>query len=575
MATFEELGVGKKICDAAAEMGWTEPTPVQVAAIPVGLSGRDMVVLAQTGTGKTGAYAMPMLCRTKRLSQSPTALVLAPTRELAVQIEAEAFKLAKYTRHTSIAIYGGARMEPQIRGLERGVDIVVGTPGRVKDMIERGHLDLSFVTELVLDEADRMLDMGFADELEFILGKTKARRTSLFSATMSGPVRAVADKYMTNPEDISIPSGQVGSGSTRQYCVPVSRPGKLERLERILGNGVPKAIVFCQTKRMVDDLAGSLPRGLRAEGIHGDMPQNKRDRVIKRFREGKANVLVATDVAARGLDVDMVDLVVNYDSPLDPETYVHRIGRTGRAGREGAAVSFMTKSEDRLLRAYEAAAGSRIERSRAEDLPSFGSGRPPAGDQEEEREAPARPVRERRRREDAAPRARERRDSGEARAARVPEAGAPGRAPVAEAPSQDAPIPRPRRQRPVPAEPAQGGLAAEKRPSPNGRRMLQINLGRGDGMGRAQITKLVADASGVDASEIGRIGLGDSASYFEVPERAADSIISAVGGREAGSKKIQIQTAPKKKSYAEAKRAASKADGGASGEGAPEKAGDA
>ena len=374
MTDFKVLGLDDKLLKGISEMGWTEPTPIQVETVPAGLSGKDILAQAQTGTGKTGSYALIVLSRTRSGSAKPSTLVLAPTRELAVQVREEMYKLSKYTGHRCIPVYGGASIGEQARGLRDGTDIVVGTPGRLKDMISRGHLDLSEIKEVVLDEADRMLDMGFADELDFIMDSVPAERhTLLFSATMAESIRHIALKRMRTPVEISVSRDEPVSDLVTQYWVPLPRGVKMERLETILDNGCPKSVVFCQTKRMVDMLAERLSGRFKVETLHGDIPQNKRERTMRSFRGDRFQVLIATDVAARGLDINSIDLVVNYDIPADPESYVHRIGRTGRAGKEGTAVSFVTKPEEYLIRRYERETGKRIMKIMAEDIPSAGT----------------------------------------------------------------------------------------------------------------------------------------------------------------------------------------------------------
>ena len=363
-----------KLLKGISDMGWTEPTPIQTETVPAGLAGKDILARAQTGTGKTGSYALIVLSRIRSGSDKPTSLVLTPTRELAVQVREEIYKLSRYTGHRCIPVYGGASISEQARGLRAGVDIVVGTPGRLKDMISRGHLDLSEIKEVVLDEADRMLDMGFADELDFIMDAVPAERhTLLFSATMADGIRHIALRRMVSPVEISVSGDEPVLDLVTQYWVPLQRGVKMERLETILENGCPKTVVFCQTKKMVDMLADRLSGRFRVGTLHGDINQNQREKTVRGFRNDRFQVLIATDVAARGLDINSIDLVVNYDIPADPESYVHRIGRTGRAGKEGTAVSFVTKPEEYLIRRYEREAGKRIMKVMAEDIPSAGT----------------------------------------------------------------------------------------------------------------------------------------------------------------------------------------------------------
>ncbi|QLH75631.1 MAG: DEAD/DEAH box helicase [Methanomassiliicoccales archaeon] len=334
------------------EMGWTEPTPVQAQAIPAGLEGRDMFAQAQTGTGKTGAYGTIILMRTEPGYKEPDALVVVPTRELANQVADELNHLGKYTGHESMPIYGGVGIEPQIKHLRRGTDTVVVTPGRAKDLLERNELDLSKVSVVVLDEADRMLDMGFIRDINFIMSKLpKKRQTLLFSATMSPDIKQLAMRQMVNPLEVLVSKDEPVLDLTTQYFLMATRETKRDALYAVLNKFHEKTIIFCHTKRRVDQLKRKIVAdGYDAAAIHGDVAQNKREKVMSAFREGSVDMLVATDVAARGLDIDDVELVVNYDAPMDPDTYVHRIGRTGRAGKEGVAVSIFLPEERGLLR---------------------------------------------------------------------------------------------------------------------------------------------------------------------------------------------------------------------------------
>jgi len=345
------------------DMGWEEPTPVQIAAIPVGLKGGDMFAQAQTGTGKTGTYGTIILERIKPGMRSASALVLVPTRELANQVYEELTKLSRFTGHSCVPIYGGVGVGPQVEKLRRGTDIVVATPGRAKDLLSRNDLDLSKISVVVLDEADRMLDMGFARDLNHILSKVPRKRQSLlFSATMSPEIKQLAMRQMTNPQEILVSKDEPVLDLTKQYYIVVERDVKHDALCTILDKDSPKAIVFCHTKHKADRLAKKLVRyGYLAGALHGDVPQNKRERVIKSFKDGSIKVLVATDVAARGLDIEGVDCVINFDAPSDPNTYVHRIGRTGRAGMEGTAVSIFLPEERNWIREIEHRTGKPID----------------------------------------------------------------------------------------------------------------------------------------------------------------------------------------------------------------------
>ena len=359
ISNFTDIGVPENVAKAMEDMGWEEPTPIQKESIPMGLEGTDLFGQAQTGTGKTGAYGSIVLGRIPSGSKIPTAIVLVPTRELALQVAGELEKLSKYTGHKIVPVYGGsgkkADIDVQIKELNNGADIIAGTPGRVKDMMNRGALNLTDIKELVLDEADRMLDMGFIEDIEYIMSSMpKDKQILLFSATMPEGVKALAYYYMQKPKEITVSQDELVLDLTKQYYISVGRRNKTWALCRILDIDKPKAIIFCQTKKMVDILEERL-RDLKykVEAIHGDLPQSKRERVIQDVRDDKIDVLIATDVAARGLDIDDITYVINYDMPEDVDTYVHRIGRTGRAGKEGTAVSFVTSEEQHLVREFE------------------------------------------------------------------------------------------------------------------------------------------------------------------------------------------------------------------------------
>ena len=364
ISKFTEIGIPEDIAKAMDDMGWEEPTPIQVNSVPLGLQGIDMFAQAQTGTGTTGAYGSIVLGTIPAGRQFPTAIVLVPTRELANQVAEELKKLSKYSGHRALPIYGGASIEGQIKKLQAGCDIVAGTPGRVRDMITRGVLNLSEIKVMVLDEADRMLDMGFVEDIEYILkAMPTERHTLLFSATMQENVKQLAFDYMRNPKEISVSQDEVVLDLTKQYYISVGRRNKSWALCRILDIDQPKAIIFCQTKKMVDVLDERLTNlDYKVEAIHGDMPQSKREKVIKDFKNDVTDVLIATDVAARGLDIDDISYVINYDMPDDIDTYIHRIGRTGRAGKEGTAVSFVTSEEEHLVREFEMRTGMEIEK---------------------------------------------------------------------------------------------------------------------------------------------------------------------------------------------------------------------
>ncbi|GAB2501071.1 DEAD/DEAH box helicase [Algoriphagus taiwanensis] len=343
---FSDLGISEEILRAVEEMGYTQPSPIQSQAIPFVLEGRDVIGQAQTGTGKTAAFAIPIIDLVDPDFNKPQAIILCPTRELAVQVEGEIQKLAKYHKKiSSVAIYGGESIDKQIRTLKKGVQIVVGTPGRVQDHINRGTLRLEDAGIIVLDEADEMLDMGFRDDIEAILQEMpEERQTVFFSATMAKPIMDLTRKYQTEPEIIKVAKNELTVSKIEQVYYEVKPSLKMELMARLMNiNNYALSVVFCNTKRMTDEVTEALgSRGIVAEALHGDLSQAQRDKVMSKFRKGLCTVLVATDVAARGIDVDNVEAVFNFDIPLDEEYYVHRIGRTGRAGKSGTAITFIT-----------------------------------------------------------------------------------------------------------------------------------------------------------------------------------------------------------------------------------------
>jgi len=369
--TFADLGLSPALLKSISEVGYEAPSPIQVQTIPVLLSGRDIIAQAQTGSGKTAAFGLPIIGAIDPKRRAVQALILAPTRELAIQV-AEA--LHRYGRHKEVEtlpIYGGQPYERQFRGLQRGVQIVVGTPGRVMDHMRRGTLNLDNVRFFVLDEADEMLDMGFVEDIEWILSQAPPeRQTALFSATIPPRITALGSNYLNNPAKITIAGKQMTVPQVHQSSYEVPRARKIDALTRILDAETPQStMIFCRTKAGVDELGEALmARGYAVETIHGDLSQAQRDRVMRRFRSGQADVLIATEVAARGLDIPDVSHVINFDIPESAEAYVHRIGRTGRAGRTGEAITLVTPREVRWLRQIERTTRARIEPRRLPTL---------------------------------------------------------------------------------------------------------------------------------------------------------------------------------------------------------------
>ena len=365
---FGGIALSHKVMAAIQAMGFEEPSPIQARTIPPIMEGNDVIGQAQTGTGKTAAFGIPITEKVQDL-RHVQALIMRPTRELALQVSEEIAKIGQFKRLKTLPVYGGQSIDRQIRALRFGVQIVIGTPGRLLDHIRRGTIKLDMVKILVLDEADEMLDMGFVDDIETIMENIprEGRQTLLFSATMPQQIRSLADRYMNKPVFVTVSKEQLTVPQIDQFYYETRE--KLDGLCRILDAGdMESTIIFCRTKKGADELTASLvARGYMAEALHGDLSQVQRDRVMKKFRESKLEILVATDVAARGLDIDHVTHVVNYDIPQDPESYVHRIGRTGRAGRKGTAITFIHPREFRQLKQVEREIRQRIVRGQ---LPS-------------------------------------------------------------------------------------------------------------------------------------------------------------------------------------------------------------
>ncbi|GAB3993136.1 hypothetical protein GCM10028807_27650 [Spirosoma daeguense] len=369
---FSDLNISDEVLQAVTDMGFVSPSPIQAEAIPPILDGRDVIGQAQTGTGKTAAFGIPALELVDVQSRSVQTLILCPTRELALQVADEIRKLAKYKRGVKVeAIYGGDSIERQIRSLKSGVHIVIGTPGRVMDHMERNTLKLDNVKMMILDEADEMLDMGFREDIESILDDMpEDRQTILFSATMSKPIMQITQKFQQDPVLVKVVKKELTNTNIEQVYFEVKPKAKVEVMCRLIDTyDLKLMLVFCNTKRKVDEIVEDLQiRGYQAEGLHGDLRQAQRNNVMSKFRSGTTNILVATDVAARGIDVDDVDAVINFDIPLDEEYYVHRIGRTGRAGKSGRAFSMVGRDEKFRFREIQNYTKVRVEKG---VIPSF------------------------------------------------------------------------------------------------------------------------------------------------------------------------------------------------------------
>jgi superfamily II DNA/RNA helicase len=444
--SFADLGLSDELLRAVEESGYTDPTPIQTQAVPSVLMGRDLIGIAQTGTGKTAAFVLPMidiLGEGRSRARMPRSLILEPTRELAMQVSENFEKYGKYHKLNMALLIGGTNMADQIKKLEKGVDVLIATPGRLMDLFGRGKIMLNGCSLLVIDEADRMLDMGFIPDIEEICSKLPTvRQTLLFSATMPGPIKKLADKFLTGPKTIEVARPATANVSIDQRVLKVdSRRKKQVLTDRLKGNDVRTAIVFCNRKTTVRELAQSLKRsGLNAGEIHGDMEQPERIRELDRFKAGDINILVASDVAARGLDIKDVSHVFNYDVPWHPDDYIHRIGRTGRAGKTGIAITLATAADAEAIEAIEKLTGAQIRPVEGSAATGLAESAPPEGEEEERprRERGARAPRGRGRSEEPKHEPRPRREEPRAEAA-------PGRSERR---------PEPRREKAEAAEPA-------------------------------------------------------------------------------------------------------------------------
>jgi ATP-dependent RNA helicase DeaD len=529
---FAELGLAPGLCRVLSGLGYEEPTPIQCAAVPPLIAGRDLVGQAATGTGKTAAFALPILQRILGRSERAgvLALILVPTRELAMQVSEAMHTYGRDMSVRVLPVYGGQPISRQLRALERGVDVVVATPGRALDHIARETLDLSGLEIVVLDEADEMFDMGFAEDIEAILGKTpEGRQAALFSATMPPRIDGMVRRHLSDPVRVEL--GRKASASSpeallvRQTAYMTPRGYKAAALMRVLDLETPAAaIVFCRTRDEVDELTETLNgRGYRAEALHGGMDQQQRDRVMGRLRGGSLNLLVATDVAARGLDVDQLTHVVNYDVPSAPESYVHRIGRVGRAGREGTAITLAEPREHKMLKAIErvtrrpiaiekvpTVAGlraRRLERTRdvlrqmvlEDDLDAFRSVVGPLGNEFGIYEVALAAVKL------ALDATGTSRDEEEL--------------PEVELPSSDD---RAGRRK------ATGRDQGRGRPAAKATTRLFVGTGRSSGVRPEDLVGVIARKSSLSGKEIGAIEIADRFSLVEVPETAADDVIAAL-----------------------------------------------
>jgi ATP-dependent RNA helicase DeaD len=559
--SFTDLNLSEPLIRALKEVGYESPSPIQAATIPILLSNRDVLGQAQTGTGKTAAFALPIVSRIDLKQTSPQALVLAPTRELAIQV-AEAFQVyAQFIPGFHVLpIYGGQSYGPQLSALRRGVHVVVGTPGRVIDHLDKGSLDLSKLKTLVLDEADEMLRMGFIDDVERILKETpETRQTALFSATMPSVIRRIANTYLNKPAEVTVAAKTGTADNIRQRYWLVSGMHKLDALTRILeAEPFDGMIIFSRTKLGTEELAGKLQaRGFSAAAINGDIQQAQRERTIQQLKDGKIDILVATDVAARGLDVDRISHVINYDVPHDPESYTHRIGRTGRAGRSGEAILFITPREKSLLKAIErstrqpvgmlelptiqAVNDVRIAKFKQQISDTLAQGELGEFQQlidefEREQNVPAVEI--------------------AAALAKMARGNVPllldknKREPAASASWSDDRPARPARPERGDGERAERGERGERpafpkkervaRPADAGMQTYRIEVGYAHGVKPGNIVGAIANEAGLDAKQIGRIEIYDDYSVLDLPESLAGETLEQIRGLWVAGQQLRI-----------------------------------
>jgi ATP-dependent RNA helicase DeaD len=548
---FAALGLTTPLVAAVAALGYEEPTPIQREAIPVLLSGSDMLGQAATGTGKTAAFALPLLDRLSRDAKTERgkarALVLVPTRELAMQVAEALHKYAKGSQLNVVPVYGGAPMDHQIRALRRGAEVVVGTPGRVLDHLRRRTLELGAIQVLVLDEADEMLDMGFAEDIDAIVAETPdTRQTALFAATFAPRIMSIAGRHLKNPKKVQIAQEKRAPGKLpriRQVAFIVGKGQKINALSRILDFESPKsAIVFCRTRLEVDELTDTLnAHGYGAQALHGGMVQKQRDRVMQLFRTEQAEILVATDVAARGLDIDHVSHVINFDLPTAPEVYVHRIGRTGRIGREGVAITLAAPREQRFLQYVERLTKQKVEIGKL----------PTEADLRKRRmEATKDALRER----IAAGKLEEMRELIESLAQEFDIIDVAAAAVALANDGADKSVPA--------SEPAQPELVERARPAdyedrgykkaPRAERpqidgpmtLLRLSVGKEESVRPSDLVGAIAGEARISSGVIGAIKVHDDYSLVEIPEELAPRVISALKATKIRGHRVSIQSKP-------------------------------
>jgi ATP-dependent RNA helicase DeaD len=527
MKRFADLNLSAGLLKAIAEMGFEEPTPIQESTIPAALAGRDIIGQAQTGTGKTASFAVPVIEK-KPGGPRPYALILEPTRELAIQVAEEIGRLAKHKSRSVLTVYGGSSLERQVKALRSGVNIVVGTPGRVLDHLNRKTLALSEISIVVLDEADEMLDMGFIEDIEKILELTPAtRQMMLYSATMAPAIAKIAKRHMKDPLKIAINLKDIVAPKIAQVFYEVAQRDKTEVLTRLLDVESPElTLVFCHTRREVDEVAAALrKRGYNAGALHGEFTQALREDAMGKFKSGATEILVATDVAGRGIDIENISHVINYSIPQSPEGYVHRIGRTGRAGRAGMAVTFVTPREYRQLQLIEKTARTKLSRR---DIPSAAEvtkarQRQIAGEIAAVLEKGAHRQYLEAVKEIAA-------TAGAAEVAAAALVIAFGETKVAELQKHAAFPPSP--------GPASRAYAVEK-----GMTRLFFTLGRKDRVQASEILRAIAGESGIQGKRVGKIDIREQFTFVDIPVDIAEKVIAAMDNALIRGKKVAVKKA--------------------------------
>ncbi len=559
---FASLGLAAPLVAAVSALGYEEPTPIQREAIPVLLAGHDMLGLAATGTGKTAAFALPLLNKlsedTKTNRGKARALVLVPTRELAMQVAEALHKYAKGSNLNVVPVYGGAPMDHQIRALRRGAEVVVGTPGRVLDHLRRQTLNLAAVEMLVLDEADEMLDMGFSEDIDLIVAETPGtRQTALFAATFAPRILSIAGKHLKTPKKVQIALEKCAPGKlpqVRQVAYIVGRGQKTSALSRILDFESPKsAIIFCRTRLEVDELTDTLnAHGYGAQALHGGMMQKQRDRVMQLFRSEKADILVATDVAARGLDIDHVSHVINYDLPTAPEVYVNRIGRTGRIGREGVAITLAAPREQRFFQYVERLTKQKVEIGKLPTEADLRKRRLEAAKDAIRERITAGGLDDTKELVESLAQEFEMIDIAAAAVAMANEGADKAMVPVVEeaesrpSRSYDGP---PREERGYRGDKAESPYQSAARPTREPRdegpmMLLRISVGKDESIRPADLVGAIAGEAKIPSGAIGAIKVHDDYSLVEIPAELAERVVTALKRTQIRGHKVTVQSKP-------------------------------